>query len=182
MRASDAEDFISNSDSAPLLNVGTGITFARGEVSAYYAARVPDLRQAGRGEWRGPCPLHRGKDNNFAVDPETGQWFCHSVCGRGGDILELEAALRGGNFPTRKAEVFRLVGRAEREYRRDGTRMSGNSANTAGTPEKPARVRGDGAKSNVTRTWIETEDFYSRSSGTSSRMEQGVRSCASERG
>jgi hypothetical protein len=46
MRASDAEDFISNSDSAPLLNVGTGITFARGEVSAYYAvanggARVP---------------------------------------------------------------------------------------------------------------------------------------------
>jgi hypothetical protein len=42
------------------------------------------------------------------------------------------------------------VGRAEREYLRDGTRMSGNSANTAGTPEKPARVA---------RRWREIERY-----------------------
>jgi hypothetical protein len=35
------------------------------------------------------------------------------VCGRGGDIFDLEADLIGGDFPTRKAEVFRLVGRFE---------------------------------------------------------------------
>src|SRR5262249_48841484 len=43
----------------------------------------------------------------------------------------LEAALSGGDFPSRKAEVFRLVGRIETEYRRNGTRTNGNSAGTA---------------------------------------------------
>ena len=67
------------------------------------------------------------------MEPDTGRWFCHSTCGRGGDILELEAALTGGDFPTRKAEVFRLVGRIEPEYRHNGTRTNGNSAGTAPT-------------------------------------------------
>jgi Protein of unknown function (DUF3987)/CHC2 zinc finger len=91
----------------------SAITFTSGEVSTYYAARVPHLKQRRAAEWRGPCPIHHGKNDNFAVDPETGRWFCHSACGRGGDILELEAALAGGDFPTRKAEVFGLVGRVE---------------------------------------------------------------------
>ncbi len=67
------------------------------------------------------------------MEPDTGRWFCHSTCGRGGDILELEAALTGGDFPTRKAEVFRLVGRIEPEHRHNGTRTNGNSAGTAPT-------------------------------------------------
>jgi DNA primase len=92
--------------------VGSAVTFTAGEVSAYYTARVPRLKQRRAAEWRGVCPIHRGKDDNFAVEPATGRWFCHSTCGRGGDILELEAALIGGDFPTRKAEVFRLIGRA----------------------------------------------------------------------
>jgi hypothetical protein len=100
------------------------ITFTPGQVSSYYAERAPKLKQRGK-EWRGPCPIHardgRHHDDNFAVDPNTGRWFCHSVCGRGGDILQLEDALIGGDFPTRKAEVFRLVGRIEPEYRRNGT-------------------------------------------------------------
>ncbi len=88
------------------------INFTPGEVATYYAARVPHLRQR-EAELRGPCPIHNGKDDNFAVKSETGQWFCHSTCGRGGDMLELEKALSGANFVTAKAEVFRIIGRAD---------------------------------------------------------------------
>ena len=118
----------------------SAITFNSGEVSTYYAARVPRLKQRRAAEWRGACPVHKGKNDSFAVDADTGRWFCHSTCGRGGDILELEAALTGGDFPTRKAEVFRLVGRIEPEYRRNGTRTNGNSAGTA--PTRPAKPTG----------------------------------------
>jgi putative DNA primase/helicase len=114
------------------------IKFTRTEISIYYAARLPHLKQSRTREWRGPCPIHHGKDNNFAVDPATGRWFCHSTCGRGGDILDLEEALNGGDFPTRQAEVFRLVGRIEPEYHRHGARTNGNSARMAPTkPTKP---------------------------------------------
>src|SRR5215471_8561531 len=117
-------------------------TFTSGEISAYYVARVPQLVQRGR-EWRGACPIHQGKNDNFAVEPDTGRWFCHSACGRGGDLLELEAALTGGDFPTRKAEVFRLVGRIDPDYRRNGTRTNGNSVGTAPTkPTKPTSTAG----------------------------------------
>ena len=91
----------------------SAITFTSNEVSTYYAVRVPHLKQRPAAEWRGTCPIHHGKDDNFAVDPGTGRWFCHSRCGRGGDILNLEGELCGGDFPTRKTEVFRLVSRAD---------------------------------------------------------------------
>jgi putative DNA primase/helicase len=109
------------------------IQFTPGEVSTYYAARVPHLKQGRAAEWRGACPIHHGKNENFAVEPDTGRWFCHSTCGRGGDILELEAALTGGDFPTRKGEVFRLVGRIEPEHRHNGTRTNGKTAGAAPT-------------------------------------------------
>jgi putative DNA primase/helicase len=113
--------------------MNSAIQFTPGEISSYYAARVPHLKQRRAAEWRGACPIHHGKNDNFAVEPDTGRWFCHSTCGRGGDILELEAALNGGDFPTRKAEVFWLVGRIEPEYRHNGNRTNGNSAGTAPT-------------------------------------------------
>ncbi len=91
----------------------SGITFTPGEASTYYAARVPHLKQRRGTERRGPCPIHRGKDDSFAVDSETGGWFCHSRCGRGGDILGLEMALTGADFKTAKAEVFRIIGRPD---------------------------------------------------------------------
>ncbi len=87
------------------------ITFTRTEVSAYYAARVPNLTQSGARESRGPCPLHSGKHDNFAVDSETGCWYCHSACQRGGDIISLERELTGTDFKTARDEVFRIVGR-----------------------------------------------------------------------
>jgi uncharacterized protein (DUF927 family) len=89
------------------------ITFTGEEVSTYYAVRVPKLKRHRADGWRGPCPIHGGKHDNFAVDAATGRWFCHSTCGRGGDILKLEAALTTGNFSTQKAEVFRIVGRPD---------------------------------------------------------------------
>src|SRR5258707_234060 len=85
------------------------LTFTQAEVSVYYAARVPALRQRGK-EWRGTCPLHRGKRENFAVNPATGQWFCHSKCGNGGDILNLEMTLRGTDFETAVVDVRHIVG------------------------------------------------------------------------
>jgi putative DNA primase/helicase len=119
------------------------ITFTSGEIATYYTARAPKLKQRGR-EWRGPCPIHsrdgRHHDHNFAVDPHTGRWFCHSVCGCGGDILKLEEALIGGDFPTRKAGVFRLVGRIEPEYGQNGTCTKRNPAGKA--PTKPTKPNG----------------------------------------
>jgi hypothetical protein len=115
------------------------IEFSTTEIAAYYSERAPKVRQRGS-EWRGPCPIHQGKDDNFAVDPKNGRWSCHSACGRGGDILELEGTLNGGDFPTRKAEVFRLVGRIEPDYRRNGTRTNGNLAGTG--PTKPTGTPG----------------------------------------
>jgi uncharacterized protein (DUF927 family)/5S rRNA maturation endonuclease (ribonuclease M5) len=93
--------------------MGTEIKFTREEVLTYYAARMPKLKPARGGERRGPCPIHQGEDDNFAVKPGTGEWFCHSVCGRGGSLIDLEMELSGGDFKAAKAEVFSLVGRAE---------------------------------------------------------------------
>src|SRR5690242_10689768 len=108
-----------------MLNSAT-IRFTEGEVSGYYSIRVPHLKRRPAAEWRGPCPIHDGKDDNFAVESGTGRWFCHSVCGRGGDILELEQALTGRDFPICKAEVFRLVGRTEADDRSYSIRANGN--------------------------------------------------------
>ena len=86
------------------------ITFTPDEVTSYYA-RVPRLKQRQVGEWRGACPIHQGKDDNFAVDPKTGRWFCHSQCGRGGDIIDFERALTGATFLEAVAAIEGIVGR-----------------------------------------------------------------------
>jgi putative DNA primase/helicase len=115
----------------------SAITFTSSEVASYYAARVPHLKQRRDAEWRGACPVHHGKDDNFAVDPATGLCSCHSRCGQGWDIIGLEMALTGADFKTAKAEVFRLVGRIEPEDRHYGARTNADSAGTA--PSKPTR-------------------------------------------
>src|SRR5437867_3940680 len=74
---------------------------------------MPQLKQSQATEWRGPCPIHHGTGDNFAVDPNTGLWYCHSTCAKGGDILQLEGALTGGDFPTCKTRVLQLVGGIE---------------------------------------------------------------------
>jgi Protein of unknown function (DUF3987) len=116
----------------PFSRRASRILFTTNEVAVYYAVRVPKLKPTRVGERRGPCPLHDGKHDNFAVDPETGLWFCHSVCACGGDIVALEQALTRADFKAAKAEVFRLVGRNEPEYWH-GSRRNGNSGGRART-------------------------------------------------
>ncbi len=71
------------------------LTFNRAEIARYYSKRVPELKQTRNRQWRGPCPVHVGVRNSFAVDSQTGLWFCHSECNRGGSIYDLEQILTG---------------------------------------------------------------------------------------
>jgi len=89
------------------------IEFTRNEVSEYYQARVPAMAQPDKREWRGPCPVHNGTGDNFAVQSDAGLANCHSQCGRGWDMIGLEMELSGSDFATAKAAVFKLVGRPE---------------------------------------------------------------------
>lgn len=82
------------------------------EVAEYYRVRMPGLEQRGN-EWRAGCPIHDGKDPNFSVNAETGLWMCHSQCGRGGSIYDLEMALSSTDFPDAAREVRRIVGRLD---------------------------------------------------------------------
>jgi 5S rRNA maturation endonuclease (ribonuclease M5) len=81
------------------------------EIRHYLESRVPKLKKVGR-ELRAPCPIHHGRRDSFSVNVETGDWFCHSECGRGGDVFALEMALNGFEFKRAHEEVFRLVGRS----------------------------------------------------------------------
>jgi 5S rRNA maturation endonuclease (ribonuclease M5) len=86
--------------------------FSPAEVAAYYSVRLA-TRELQGDRWRGPCPIHSGVHKSFAVNPHTGDWFCHSQCGRGGDIYSLEMELTGLDFKAAAAEVDRIVGRQE---------------------------------------------------------------------
>ena len=90
------------------------IEFTPSEVSDYYTARLgPTLRQTKTKIWRGACPVHGGKDPNFAVNSQTGEAYCHSHCKRGFDVIGLEMEITGRSFPDCKKTVFRVVGRPE---------------------------------------------------------------------
>ncbi|MBL8226969.1 MAG: AAA family ATPase [Bryobacterales bacterium] len=85
--------------------------FTHHEIAAYYAARVPKLKQTDAREWRGPCPVHQGARPNFAVNAQSGHSICHSACGKGWDIIGLEQAISGKAFVDAKQAVFALLGR-----------------------------------------------------------------------
>jgi hypothetical protein len=94
------------------------------EVGAYYQLRATKIRQSNRSEWRGPCPIHGGTRDSFAVEAATGRWVCHSECGgAGGDVIELERRLTGADFMTARDAVFAIIGRPA---------VNGNGRGTAG--------------------------------------------------
>lgn len=86
------------------------MTFSASDAALYWRTRYPKLPQRGS-EWRGPCPLHQGQRDSFAVDARTGTWYCHSACSRGGTLIDYERALTGAAFKEAVAEVERIVGR-----------------------------------------------------------------------
>lgn len=52
---------------------------------------------------RGPCPIHRSTHRCSHVLHVTGEsWYCH-VCKRGGDVIDLVAAVEG--WPLARAAV-----------------------------------------------------------------------------
>lgn len=52
------------------------------------------LHRAGRGEWRGLCPLHAEDTPSFYVNAEKDAWVCFG-CGAGGGYAALFEALTG---------------------------------------------------------------------------------------
>ncbi len=88
--------------------------WTQAEISAFYAARVPGLKQKGGDWWRGPCPLHYGKDNNFAVSPINGCWRCHSQCNAGGTLIDLEMKLSDVDRETAISNVREVIRRSWR--------------------------------------------------------------------
>jgi KaiC/GvpD/RAD55 family RecA-like ATPase len=106
--------------------------FTPSEVHSYYAARVPALRITSQREWRGPCPVHNGKDPNFAVNAETGLAQCHSQCGCGWDIISLEMEMGGLDFPRAKERVFELLGRPRIPWEERNVEATYNYTDAAG--------------------------------------------------
>lgn len=68
----------------------------------------------GRSMLRVKCPIHNGKDRNFAFSMERGVWTCHSHCGSGG-MVQLEQRLHGGPREEATERLFKLLGMAS-EY------------------------------------------------------------------
>jgi putative DNA primase/helicase len=87
------------------------------EISTYYRVRVPGLVQRNT-EWRGPCPIHSGRRESFAVNPNTGAWFCHSDCNEGGSIFSLEEKLTGHADKDAARAVYETVGRTDKRAER----------------------------------------------------------------
>lgn len=99
------------------------ITLTAGEVERYIRVRLPNMKKSG-GQYRGPCPIHGGERDSFAINSETGQWFCHSVCNRGGDTVGLHMEIKLVDFVTAKAEVFSIIGRVDSPYNAPPTRRA----------------------------------------------------------
>jgi DNA primase len=66
----------------------------------FYNAEVEQF-QSGQGEWAiGCCPFHPDSNPSFAMNMESGGYYCHSTaCGvRGGDIVSFVRSLYDLNY------------------------------------------------------------------------------------
>jgi 5S rRNA maturation endonuclease (ribonuclease M5) len=92
------------------------IDLSEAEIRSYYQIRIPKWKKSGK-ELRGPCPIHRGTRDSLAINLETGAWFCHSGCARGGSIFDFEAEVSCTNGETARAAVLAAVGRSKPDRR-----------------------------------------------------------------
>ena len=88
----------------------TAVEWTAGEIATYWRSAYPGLPQRGV-QWRGPCPLHQGSRDSFAVNGDSGQWTCHSECQRGGSLIDFEMLRSGTSFPDALKAVKSIVGR-----------------------------------------------------------------------
>jgi putative DNA primase/helicase len=102
------------------------------EFYGQYAA----LKSAG-GELRGPCPVHNGQRDSFAVNPESGLWHCFSECGDvGGDVFEFLKRKEGLDFPEALAAVAAWAGVAESARPSPGAAGRTGDRRSAGPPSR----------------------------------------------
>ncbi len=84
---------------------------SRADIEAYYSQVVPDMIGSGD-ERRARCVIHNGSSpTSLAIDLSTGRWYCHSKCGRGGDVFGLEMLRRNLSYPEAYKAVYELIGR-----------------------------------------------------------------------
>ena len=74
-----------------------------------FYSQFVSLKMAG-GEFRGPCPLHQGQRDSFAVNPDTGLWHCHSECAAGGTVFDFLMQKDGLDFPEALAAIAGWIG------------------------------------------------------------------------
>lgn len=108
-----------------------------GDVLTRYGISHRDLES-----YRIPCPIHKGRDANFSVSEREGLWNCFSVCGRGGSVIDLVAALENISIPEavkKLREDYKLTpmevgARVAREYKSKNERyMELHSERAIGT-------------------------------------------------
>lgn len=66
------------------------------------------LRRSGR-NWRGPCPLHGGKNPNFSVSPDKGVYHCFT-CHESGNVFTFLEKTMGVDYPTAIRMIAEKVG------------------------------------------------------------------------
>jgi P4 family phage/plasmid primase-like protien len=81
------------------------------DVRRYFQAVQPEWKLDHK-QIHVPCPLHGGVRDSFSLNTETGQWFCNSDCGCGGDIVTFEQRLHGGTVGEAIRRVEEIVGQS----------------------------------------------------------------------
>ncbi len=71
--------------------------------------RLPSFQKAGT-EYRGACPIHKGGDANFTINPDKGVGYCHSKCQRGFSVVQIEAQITGASIREAIREIRRITG------------------------------------------------------------------------
>ena len=66
------------------------------------------LRRMGR-NYRGPCPLHGGKNPNFSVSPDKGVYHCFT-CHESGNVFSFLEKMLGVDYPTAIRMIAEKVG------------------------------------------------------------------------
>ena len=113
-------------------------------VDAVYA-EVRWTHRKGR-HWRGPCPLHGGRNPSFSVDTESLRWKCWSKCGTSGsalDYLNRGAKVKGRAFKEAVARAAELAGVAMPDGTRAAPPRARPPAPVRTKPEPPKRPPAD---------------------------------------
>lgn len=112
------------------------------------------------------CPLGRHKDKNpsFSIFDDARAFRCHS-CGQGGDVIELETALNGGDRGQAIRTLTECIGNGSQPDSKPATKKRKGSK-VHETADSAASAVVWSLKKNTGREWIETRrDIYNDDAG-----------------